>query len=255
MFRDFISALKCKDLWVYLAWYDVVAKYRRTSLGPFWSIIITAVSILCMAGLGSILFKINIREFLPYVACGMVVWAYMNAIIMDSCGVFLQSASLLQNVRLPILAFTFRMFLRNTILFLHSLVILFAILIFTSRFSFSWLYILPAFLVFGINAISLSIILGFFSARYRDIIHMVQAILSIVILLTPIMWKVEMLGEYSYLAYANPFTHYIALFRNPLLGQEISSLNYLYVTIATILNLIVARYLYNRFKNRLVFWL
>ena len=185
----------------------------------------------------------------------MVVWAYMNAIIMDSCGVFLQSASLLQNVRLPILAFTFRMFLRNTILFLHSLVILFAILIFTSRFSFSWLYILPAFLVFGINAISLSIILGFFSARYRDIIHMVQAILSIVILLTPIMWKVEMLGEYSYLAYANPFTHYIALFRNPLLGQEISSLNYLYVTIATILNLIVARYLYNRFKNRLVFWL
>lgn len=238
-----------------MAWHDVVSKYRRTSLGPFWSIIITAISIFCMGTLGAILFKINIKEFLSYVACGMIVWTYISSIILESCGVFLQNANIIQNVRLPLLTFTLRMFLRNSILFLHSLVILFIILIATSTFNFQSLYILPSFLIFGLNAVSLCIILGFFSTRYRDVIHMVQAILSIIILLTPIMWKVEMLGEYSYLAHINPFTHFIAIFRNPLLGIEISPLNYYYVGIATLINMIFASYLYRRFKNRLVFWL
>ncbi len=255
MLKDFIEAFKVKDLWIYMAWYDVVSKYRRTKLGPIWSIIITAVSIVCMAVLGSILFKQPIENFLPYVACGMVVWTYISSIILDSCNVFLNNASLIQNVRLPLFAFILRMFLRNTILFAHSLVILFVVLVFSSNVSLYWLYIIPAILVCGVNAITMSIILGFFSTRYRDVLYIVQAILNIVILLTPIMWKVEMLGEYEYLAAINPFTHFIALFRNPFLGQDIEMESIVFVSIFTVISWMFAYLLYSRFKNRLVYWL
>jgi ABC-type polysaccharide/polyol phosphate export permease len=101
----------------------------------------------------------------------------------------------------------------------------------------------------------MSIILGFFSTRYRDVLYIVQAILNIVILLTPIMWKVEMLGEYAYIASINPFTHFIALFRSPFLGENPSFESVIYLTVFTILSLVLAQALYSRFKNRLVYWL
>lgn len=255
MIKDFIEACKFKELWVYMSWYDVVSKYRRTRLGPFWSIIITAVSIGCMACLGSVLFKQPLKQFLPYVACGMVVWAYLNTIILDSCNVFITASSSIQNVRLPLMSFVLRMFLKNTILFAHSLVILLLILILSSNVSLHWFFMVPAMLLYGINAVALSIILGFFSARYRDVLYIIQAVLNILILLTPIMWKVEMLGEYAPLASLNPFMHLIAILRDPLLGSAPKFENIVFVVTITAINLLFAQFLYSRFRNRLVYWL
>ena len=147
------------------------------------------------------------------------------------------------------------MFFRNTILFAHSLIILLILLVFVSNISLYWLYIIPAILICGINTISMSIILGFFVTRYRDVLYLVQAMLNIIILLTPIMWKVEMLGDYAYLALINPFTHFIALFREPFLGKSPSVASIFNVAIFTLISMILARFLYSKFKNRLVYWL
>jgi len=253
--EDLIIALKSKDLWVYLAWHDIVSKYRRTTLGPLWSILITASSIICMSVLGSILFKINLKDFLPHVACGMVIWTFISSIIIESCLVFIGQAGLIQNIKLPLLSFVLRMFLRNAILFLHSFVILFVVLILFSSINAHFFLMIPSFLIYLINAVAIGVLLGFFASRYRDIIYIIQALLNIIVLMTPIMWKVEMLGEYSILANLNPFTHFIALFREPLLGQSINTFSLKYVVVFTVINSTLAHYLYSRFKNRLIFWL
>lgn len=255
MLKDLLASLLYKDLWIHLAWNDVTAKYRRTTLGPLWAIIITAVSILCMSVLGAVLFKVNLRDFLPHVACGMVIWGFISAVVMESCAVFITYAGLIQNVKLPLLSFVLRMFLRNSILFLHSFVILLIVIGFFSSFSIKMLLLIPGFLIYAINAISFGVLLGFFATRYRDITYIIQAVLNIIVLLTPIMWKVEMLGEYQILANINPFTHFIALFREPLLGRSIDDFSLLYVIVFTCVSFILAQYLYAKFKNRLVFWL
>jgi ABC-type polysaccharide/polyol phosphate export permease len=255
MIKDLINAFQHKDLWLYLAWQDVLAKYRRTTLGPIWAIIISAVSILCMSVLGAILFKTNLRDFLPHVACGMVIWTFISSIILESCSVFLSYAGLIQNVKLPLLAFILRMFLRNTILFLHSFVVLLLVLFIYATPNLYFFLIIPSFVIYLLNALALGVILGFFSTRYRDILYIMQALLNILVLMTPIMWKVEMLGQYAILANLNPFTHFIALFRDPLLGRSIDLYSLQYITIFTIGNLVLAHYLYAKFKNRLVFWL
>lgn len=255
MIKDLLEAFRYRDLWVYLAWNDIIAKYRRTTLGPFWIIAVTFVSIGCMAVLGSILFKTNLKEFLPHVACGMVVWGYIGALIMESCGVFIGQAGIIQNVRLPVLAFVLRMFMRNTFLFAHSLIIVLLIVLYAFPLTLNVLFIIPAFIFCAINSISFGVILGFFSARYRDVMYIIQTILNIMMLITPIMWKREMLGEYMYLADANPFTHFIALFREPLLGNPVPNESLIYVSALTVLSFALASYLYRNFKNRLVFWL
>ena len=55
-------------------------------------------------------------------------------------------------------------------------------------------------------------------ARYRDIEPTVKSLMPPMLLLTPILWKPEMLGEYSFLIYANPFTYFVGIVRNDLIG-------------------------------------
>ncbi len=255
MLRDLKEALKFQDLWQYLAWNDIAAKYRRTTLGPFWIIMVTFVSIACMAVLGSLLFKVSLREFLPHVACGMVVWGFLNTLILECCTVFTSYNHILQNTKLPVLAFVLRIFVRNTLLFLHSLLIILLIIVFSIPVTWKILLVIPALFIIGLNTLSFGIILGFFAARYRDIQYIIQTILGISMLITPIMWKKEMLGEYSYLADLNPFTHFIAIFREPMLGNNIGNETILYISAITIISFIFAHILYSRFKTRLIFWL
>lgn len=255
MFKDFIAAFKSKDLWIYLGWFDVLSKYRRTTLGPLWSIVMTGISILCMSVVGSLLFKANIRDFFPHVACGMITWGYLSAIIAESCTTFTSYSNIIQNVKLPLISFVLRAFVRNTIIFAHSLVILLIVLIVFNKMSWSIFYIIPALAVYFVNAISMGIILGFFSTRYRDVSYIVLSLLNILVLLTPIMWRKEMLGEHEYLANFNPITHFIEIIRAPLLGNEISNISIYYCFAITVALWLFASYLYKNFKNRLVFWL
>ncbi len=255
MIKDLVEALHHRDLWLYLAWQDIVSKYKRTTLGPFWSIAVTLVSISCMSGLGVLLFKVSLVEFLPHVACGMVVWAFLSSLIIDSCTVFISQAHIIQNAKLPVLAFIYRMFIKNLILFAHSFVIVAVVILFLAKPTIYSVLIVPAIFIFAVNTLSIGIIMGFFAARFRDVVYLIQTILSIVVLITPIMWKKEMLGDYAYIADINPFTHFIALFRDPLLGKFMPYESVLYVGVFTLVGLLFASFLYNRFKNRLVFWL
>jgi ABC-type polysaccharide/polyol phosphate export permease len=255
MIHDLVTILKTPDQWLYTGWMDILAKYRRTALGPLWLVIVTLISISCIGVLGSVLFNTNLSELFPYVATGMITWGFLSLLIQESCTIFTSQAWLIQNINVSLLSFCLRTFVRNTIIFLHGFGIILLFIIFTRGISLSFLMVIPSIFILGINSICLGIVLGFLSARYRDIIQMVQAFLNILIFLTPVMWKVEMLRDKSYLANFNPLTHFIALIRDPLLGNNINSLALIITLSITVIHFLVACYLYKKFSKRLVFWL
>ena len=254
--NDFISALRNYDQWLYMSWWDIKVKYRRTVLGPFWLVITMFISISCMSVLGAFLFKIDMKQLFPYVACGIVVWAFLSSLIMESCNLFISYAWMLSNLNLNIMSLCIRSFMRNFITFLHGFLIVLLILIFCGVLSVSgMLAAMLGMMVYFTNAVCLCIVLGFLSARYRDGIQIIQSLMNILIFMTPIMWRKEMLGDKQILADVNPFTHFIDIIRAPLLGLELSTLSIIYVLLFTIVNIMSASYLYGKFKNRLVFWL
>lgn len=254
--KDFQDAIKFKDQWMYLGWHEIVSKYRRTKLGPFWLIIVNLVTIFCFSVVGSLLFKIEIKLFLPHVACGLFVWAYVSSILIDSCNVFISQAYVMQNLNVNPMTFCLRLFVKNTLIFAHCLPVLFVMLLLLGHSlhlqSLLIFLILPIFLI---TSLSISLIFGILSARYRDISHMVQSLLTIFPFITPIMWKTEMLGNYAYVANLNPITHYIAIVRDPILGNPLPFMSYIATSIISTVLFIIALYLYNNFKHRIVFWL
>lgn len=250
------DSINRKELWLYLAWFDIKMRYRRTKLGPLWMVLFSFISIVCIAMLGSVLFRVKFGDFFPYVTCGMVIWTYMAAIITDSCLVYLSQIGLIKNTNVPLLNFGLRMFVRNTIVFLHSMIIVALIILYYKvPITLNLLYLLPAFLLFSATALSLSIILGFICTRYRDFLQFIQSTIGLLAFVTPIMWKPEMLGSKAYLVNFNPLTHYVAIMRQPFLGNSPSMLNMLVVTAFTFLLLVLSYALFNRYRKRLVHWL
>lgn len=209
-----------------------------------------------MSVLGSLLFKKPMHEVLPYVACGMVVWGMLSMLVIESCSLFLGYAWMLSNLNINPILLCMRMFMRNVIAFAHSMLVLALVLLYYGTFSIWGLALsFGAMVIYLINSISLCIVLGFMATRYRDLAQIVQAVMNILVFMTPVMWQKDMLGDKVILAEANPFTHFIDIIRMPLLSQPTPDLSLIYVAAFTLLNVCTACYLYRRFKHRLVFWL
>lgn len=254
--KDVIKAASFSDQWLFLGWHDIRSKYRRTILGPLWIILVNLITILCFTVIGGALFNQDIKGFLPHVAAGMFVWAFIGSILGESCNNFITNAHILQNLNINPTAIILRMVVRNIIIFLHSLVIIFLILLLLGHgLSMNMFYFFLAVPIYLVGAVAISVICGFLGTRYRDISFLVQSILTIFPFITPIMWKIEMLGNKQFIAYINPITHYIAIMREPLLGNKVHIIHYIISSSISIILLILANYLYNKFRHRLVFWL
>ena len=112
---------------------------------------------------------------------------------------------------------------------------------------------LAVFLIF-INSVLYSATIGIISARYRDVEPTIKALMAPMLLLTPVLWKPEMLGEYINFVYINPFTYFIGIVRNDLIG-DVFDIYVWYGAIAiTFIQLILYLLLYSAKRNRIVFW-
>ena len=105
-----------------------------------------------------------------------------------------------------------------------------------------------------INAFLYSTIIGILAARFRDIEPTIKAIMAPMLLLTPVLWKPEMLGSYHDLIYLNPFTFFIGIIRNDLIGIEFDILLWIGALLITILQFVIYILLYTFKKNRIIFW-
>lgn len=255
-FRELAYTLERTELWLFMAWIDIVLKYRRTTLGPFWLVIVSSISIGCIAALSTLLFKIKFGTSLPYIASGMIVWGYIVSLITDSCAVFISQGSIIKHVNVSLVSFGLRMFVRNTIILFHNLVVI-AIILLCLQINVGWaiLMLIPGFMIFAVTSLALSIIVGFICTRFRDVMQLITSIIGIFIFLTPIMWQPEMLGENAYLVQFNPFTHYVSLLRDPLLGKMPSQITLSFTCAFSMLLLVFAGYLFNRYRKQLVHWL
>lgn len=255
-FKDLADAIKSTDQWLFLGWHDIKSKYRRTKLGPLWIVMVNLVTIGCFSIVGSALFGQSMKEFLPHVAVGLFVWYYISTILSESCLVYSSQSHLLKNLNINPLTLVLRLFVRNTITFAHSFIIIIVIVgLFVNQLTATvWLGLL-AVPFFAVASVGISMILGTAATRYRDIAHIVQAVISIFPFITPLIWKEEMLGSRVYIATINPATHFIALLRDPLLGNEIKLITYVISFVLCSVLLILGVYVYNKFKKRIVFWL
>jgi lipopolysaccharide transport system permease protein len=253
---DFAAAVGLWPLWTRLGWNDILYRYRRSTLGPFWSTVNTAVTVVALGLVYSQILNLPIRQLMPYVCVGLIIWGFISAIMLDAGSLFSGSESYIKQVRLPYLMYVCRFVFSKVVLLAHDLPIYFLLLLYFQIWpGGAVLYAIPGFLLLVINAAFASLFIGMASARFRDIPRIIASLVQVLFLVTPIMWTPDLLGSQLYLAHGNPFFHLIEIVRAPLLGDVPSAETWMVTLAITAVNATVTVYFFLRFRARIAYWI
>ena len=184
-----------------------------------------AILVLGLGILYSAIFNQPIKEYLPYVAAGFVVWSLITGMITEGCTTFLEAEGYAKQLTLPLSVYVLRTWFRNLFTFAHNLIIVPLVwLIFFVPIGWSCLLVIPGVLLIAANGLWVMLLLGTLSARFRDLTQIVSSVMQVVFFLTPVMFRSDQLPTAGRRAMDfNPFAALLALARDPLIGTGSNS--------------------------------
>jgi lipopolysaccharide transport system permease protein len=253
---DFAAAIALWPLWTRLGWNDILYRYRRSTLGPFWSTVNVAVTVIALGLVYSQIFNLPVRQLMPHVCVGLIVWGFISSIMLDAGSLFTGSESYIKQVRLPYSLYVCRFVFSKIMLLAHDLPIYIVLLLYFQMWPGAVaLYAIPGFVLLVVNGAFASLIIGMASARFRDIPRIIASLAQVLFLITPIIWTPDLLGSRSYLAQSNPFFHLIEVVRAPLLGTLPSAQTWIVVLSITAINALATAFFFLRFRARIAYWI
>ena len=253
---DIIEGTSRWRLWGRLGWNDILQRYRRSILGPFWLTASTAVMVIALGVLYAKLFNQAIDDFLPFFCIGLLVWNLISSYLTEAGTLFTGSESYIKQIRLPFSLYVYRSSWAKLIIFAHNFIIYFGVLIYFRIWPGAIsLLAVPGLMLVVLNGTVASLTIGIVSARFRDIPQLIASIVQIVFFLTPIFWKPDSLRGHAYIAEFNPFFHLLEIVRAPLLGNFPSTANYIAVLLLTLLNVAISGAFFSRFRSRIAYWI
>lgn len=257
--RDVYEGLQRHHVWRAFAWDETKLRYHRSVIGVFW---IIASYALFVGGI-SIFFggfaAMSMQEFTIYVGLGYSTFQFLMANIADGSAVFSSARAWIKSTNLPYSIYVFKSLFRSLLPFVMQLTVAFVLMFYFGTFgNVTWhaLMALPALGMFLLCAVPLQYALGLIAARYSDVKHSINAITRLMIFITPILWvREEAGGVRAILADLNPMTHFLEIFRNPLMGLDVRPLSWMVVIGITIAMWLFAGLVSTLMRQRLPFWI
>jgi lipopolysaccharide transport system permease protein len=115
---------------------------------------------------------------------------------------------------------------------------------------------IPALLVWIVDALALTLLLGAFCARFRDIQPIVNSVMQIAFFMTPVIWKPDQLGASGIANLPfNPFFDLLEIVRGPILGSEVSGMTWLGAIVYSLALCGISWAFFVRARGRVTFWI
>ena len=195
---DIVAAIKSYRLVALLSWQDMRQRYRRSTLGPFWLTVSTAIMIGSIALVFGQIFSSGMADFLPSLTIGLILWTFISSSITEGCAGFISAERIIKQLPIPLFVHVQRVVFRNMLILAHNAIIIVLVLAFL-RVSLSWttLLSLPGFLLLSINLLWIALFMAIVCTRYRDLPQIVVNFLQVAFFLTPIIWTAAILPARS----------------------------------------------------------
>lgn len=253
---DLLDGLLRWRLWSKLGWHDIRKRYRRSVLGPFWLTLSMAVMVGSLGLIYGTLFRLDLENYLPFLAIGLATWNFVASFLNEGCTSFIDLEPLIKNVRIPMSLHILRALWRNLIIYAHNIVI-FAVVavIFGVWPGATGLLAIVGLALLLVNAGWIMLLCGIVCTRFRDVPPIIASVVQLLFFVTPVMWKPELLGDRRYLMVLNPFYHLIEAIRAPLLGQLPSWENWTVSLLFAAAGWALTFACFARFRKRIAYWL
>ncbi|HET6607656.1 MAG TPA: ABC transporter permease [Rhodopila sp.] len=253
---DLVGGLRLWRLGLTLGWLDIRLRYRGSMLGPFWLTISTAVMVAALGFLYSELFKLDVAGYLPFLALSQVLWGFLASMVSEACTTFTEPEAVIRSTRMPFTVFSIRILVRNALALAHNVVVIVVVfMIFRMWPGWHLLLALPGLAIWTIDSLALTLLLGAFCARFRDIQPIVNSIMQIGFFVTPVIWKPDQLSpRATALMPLNPFYDLLEVVRGPILNSGMSHMTWVGALGYSLLLCLISWSFFVYARGRITFW-
>lgn len=250
-----LSVKKFKLSW-YFAWSDTKARYKRSVLGPLWLVLSSAISIVGLGYLWSILFDQPAEKLVPSLTAGLIVWQFVSSSIVEAPGTFIRNAHFIRNMVLPYTNFINHQLCRQLINLSHSLILIVIVLfIYPPIFSSIQLLVIPGILLVILNMVWLTIVISILGARFRDVEQILSAVMPLLFFVSPVIFHYKQLSIGQDFLWMNPISYFISLIRDPIIGLVPPPFVYTNSVLFMLVGWFFAVYLLGKNKKLIPFWI
>lgn len=239
-----------------LALLDIRLRYRGSMLGPFWLTLSTAAMVGSMSVVYAALFRMDLHEYLPFLALSMVLWSFMGTLVSDGAVAFTGAEGTVRSVRVPFSLFAAQAVVRNLLVLAHNVIVIVAVYAFLDVWpGMTAVLALPGLALWLIDGVAVCLLLGAVCARFRDIPPIVGSVMQMAFFISAVIWKPSQLGVHEWLLAFNPFFTLLEVVRAPLLGEVPSAVVWLSAALSSIALCGVSWLLFARVRGRIAFWI
>lgn len=248
------------DLFLNLFRRELRVKYRGSVLGLGWTLVLP----LALMGVYTVVFSVlldavSIDHYPLFLLSGLVTWVFFQGALQSSCTSLLGQASLVKQVRFPRQLLPFAVVGTNAVTLLVMLAVLVPVnlIVIPETRSTFWAG-LPLVIPLVALAGGLALVLAAVTVVFRDVEHLLTAILLPWFFLTPVFYTLDLpvIGDHETLAnvlhYANPIAPFVIAIRDPLFFGELPQLGDIaYVVVASLIALGAAALVFRRLDDQL----
>jgi lipopolysaccharide transport system permease protein len=213
-----------RDLVYFLAWRDILVRYKQTVIGVLWAVIRPLLTIVIFTFVFGRLAKVPSGD-LPYpvlALAGLLPWQLFSTAFAESSASVVSNSQLVSKVYFPRLIMPVSAIVTAIADFLVALVMLLGLLVwYRVPVSVNALW-LPLFLLLCLTtALGCGIWFAALFVRYRDVRHLSPFILQMGLYISPVAFPTSIVPErWRFLYSLNPMVGVIDGFRWSLFGGE-----------------------------------
>ncbi|GAB2492677.1 hypothetical protein GCM10027084_01590 [Pseudoxanthomonas sangjuensis] len=256
---DLRRSLRNPEFWAMSSWMDILVRARRSRLGAIWLLMPSAIYVFGMGSIFAGMQGKSLDAFAAHVALGVMVFRGLMSTVIGSAGIYAASASFILDGRTRLTDYVLQALGKSFFDFLMCIPVACIALVLFGHVEWLGILVAPlALLVIYFNALWISVVLSLAGARFPDLGQLLSNVSVFMFLLTPILWHPEDMPADSFrgqLMRANPFYHYVELFRAPILGDPIEPATCWFMGVSTLVGLLFAAFLYRRYARWVPLWI
>ena len=219
-----------RDLWEYrelfyfLAWRDILVRYKQTVVGVAWSVIRPLLTMIILTVVFGRLAEMP-SGGVPYpvlVFCGMLPWQFFSGSLQESGGSLVANAGMVSKVYFPRLVVPASSIITSLVDFMISAGLMAIVMVWYQHLPGPGVFLLPLFIALAFAAsFGAGLWISALMVRYRDFRFIVPFVVQFGLYISPVGFISGVVPEKWRLLYSlNPMVGVIDGFRWAILGGE-----------------------------------
>lgn len=212
-----------------IAKYELVADMRDTKLGIIWNFLNPMIQLFTFW----LVFGIGLRggksvgnvSFLPWMIVGMTVWFFVSPCITQGVGCIYSKRNIITKMKFPVSILPTTVVFKELFNHVCFLLLIMGVLIFRGHIpNLHWFGVIYYMFCAVCFCISLNMITSVLNMFTRDVSKMVKACMRMLMYLTPILWTLENMRNFStllvYVLKLNPLYYIVEGYRGALFFED-----------------------------------